>query len=225
MPLINPGQPAPNFNLRDAHGERHSLSDFRGRSLVIYFYPEDDTPLCTAQACQFRDHHGEFGKVGCSVIGISPDDGASHGAFIARHQLPFPLLVDETGKDGNPRISMMYGAWGDKNMYGNIVRAMLRTTYLIGPDGKVARRWDRVKTPGHAAKVLAAAKALHSGGLNSVVREAKPAKHPRTPSRAKPTAGRNAFAGVRTSKAKNTPVRAAGAKARAKTARRLGSPR
>ena len=191
-----PHQPRPartEFSLRDDHGERHSLSDFRGRGVVIYFYPEDDTPLCTAQACQFRDHQGEFSKVGCSIIGISPDDQTSHAAFIAKHHLPFPLLADETDRDGNPRVSTLYGAWGDKNMYGKIVRAMLRTTYLIGPDGRIARRWDRVKTPGHAAQVLAAAKAQHAGGLTGLIREAKPPKHPKKTTRAR-GAGRASYA-------------------------------
>lgn len=160
--LIPVGSPAPAFTLTDAKGKKHALSDFRGRPLVIYFYPEDDTPLCTKQACQFRDAHPDFSKLGCEVIGISPDDSAAHAAFASKYKLPFLLLVDDKLAGGEPKISTLYGAWGEKNMYGNIVRGMLRTTYLIGPDGKVARRWDRVKTPGHAAKVLAAVKELRA---------------------------------------------------------------
>lgn len=163
MPLIDPNTPAPNFTLRDAHGQKHSLSSFRGRAVVIYFYPEDDTPLCTNQACQFRDHHPDFSKIGCDIIGISPDDAASHAAFASKFALPFTLLADEPDAKGNPKVSTLYGAWGDKNMYGNIVRGMLRTTYLIAPDGVVAKVWSRVKTPGHAAAVLAAVKQLHTG--------------------------------------------------------------
>ncbi len=160
MPTIDAGSSAPAFILRDAHGTKHALADFKGQPVVLYFYPEDNTPLCTTQACQFRDSHPDFSKLNCQVIGISPDDAAAHAAFASKFKLPFLLLVDERLPNGEPKISTAYGAWGGKNMYGNIVRGMLRTTYLIGPDGKVAHRWDRVKTPGHAAKVLAAVKAL-----------------------------------------------------------------
>ncbi len=160
MPTIDVGSVAPAFTLRDASGTKHALADFKGRPVVLYFYPEDDTPLCTKQACQFRDSHPDFSKLGCEVIGISPDDAAAHAAFASKFKLPFLLLVDDKTTAGEPKTSTRYGAWGEKNMYGNIVRGMLRTTYLIGPDGKVARRWDRVKTPGHAAKVLAAVKEL-----------------------------------------------------------------
>ncbi len=184
------GSPAPAFTLRDSHGKRHSLSNFRNRAVVLYFYPEDDTPLCTAQACQFRDHHPDFSKLGCTVIGISPDDPHSHAAFAAKHALPFLLLADEPNATGDPKVSTLYGAWGDKNMYGNIVRSMLRTTYLIAPNGKVARRWDRVKTPGHAAKVLAAVKALHAGEDLTPLGKIKPLKQPSAKSR-KPAKKRN----------------------------------
>lgn len=160
MPTIDVGSPAPAFTLRDSEGKKHALADFRGRPVVLYFYPEDDTPLCTTQACQFRDSHPDFSKLNCQVIGISPNDAAAHAAFARKFKLPFLLLVDEKLPNGEPKISTAYGAWGDKNMYGNIVRSMLRTTYLIGPDGKVAHRWDRVKTPGHADKVLAAVREL-----------------------------------------------------------------
>jgi thioredoxin-dependent peroxiredoxin len=225
MPTINVGAPAPAFTLRDAHGERHSLSDFKGRSVVLYFYPEDDTPLCTAQACQFRDHHPDFTKIGCAVIGISPDDQHSHADFTTKHKLPFTLLVDEKNAAGEPKVSTLYGAWGDKNMYGNIVRAMLRTTYLIGPDGKVARRWDRVKTPGHAAQVLQIVKALHSGEGLSVLGEVKPLKKLSAKSakpakkRSRRQGGRAAYAGIASSKGKRTPSRSIKTQMNASTAR------
>lgn len=156
MPLIDPGQLAPDFTLRDAADRPVRLSDFAGRLVVLYFYPQDDTPLCTSQACQFRDHASGFAAAGAAVIGVSPDDPASHAAFARKHGLGFTLLADEPISRANPepRVCTLYGVWGDKNMYGNIVRGMLRTTYLIGPDRRVIRRWDRVKTPGHAAAVL-----------------------------------------------------------------------
>lgn len=158
MALIDPGQLAPDFTLRDAADRSVRLSDFGGRLVVLYFYPEDDTPVCTSQACQFRDHAADFAAAGAVVIGISPDDPASHAAFARKHRLGFTLLADEpiSRSNAEPRVCTLYGVWGDKNMYGNIVRGMLRTTYLIGPDRRVIRSWDRVKTPGHAGAVLAA---------------------------------------------------------------------
>lgn len=122
----------------------------------MFFYPEDDTPLCTKEACQFRDLAREFGELQASVVGVSPDDSASHARFAAKQRLGFPLLADVPGKDGVPKVSRAYGAFGEKNMYGKVVTAMLRTTVLITPDGTIARRWPRVKTPGHAEAVLAA---------------------------------------------------------------------
>lgn len=181
MPTIDVGSPAPAFTLRDSHGKKHALADFKGRPVVIYFYPEDDTPLCTTQACQFRDAHPDFSNLNCQVIGISPDDAAAHAAFAVKFKLPFLLLVDDKLPSGEPKISTLYGAWGDKNMYGNIVRSTLRTTYLIGPDGKVAHRWDRVKTPGHAAKVLAAVKQLLEPSTDSEPRSAGVSKKSSSP--------------------------------------------
>ncbi|MFN7021314.1 MAG: peroxiredoxin [Phycisphaerales bacterium] len=231
MSTIPVGAPAPNFSLRDATGRRVGLADFRGRSLVVYFYPEDDTPLCTAEACQFRDHHPDFVKVGCSVVGISPDDAESHAAFAAKHGLPFPLLVDEPDREGNPKVSLRYGAWGEKNMYGRFVRGMIRTTYLIGPDGKVARRWDRVKTPGHSAEVLKAAKALHSGEALTVLGQPKPiaklskkaAKPPAKRARAK--TGRQNYSGVASTKGKKTRARSTALQNKAASVRVRGKKR
>lgn len=158
MPLIEPDQLAPDFTLHSAADRPVKLSDFTGKLVVLYFYPEDDTPLCTSQACQFRDHSADLATAGAVVIGISPDDRASHAAFARKHKLGFTLLADEPISKANPepRVCTLYGVWADKNMYGNIVRGMLRTTYLIGPDRRVIRRWDRVKTPNHAAAVLKA---------------------------------------------------------------------
>jgi peroxiredoxin Q/BCP len=162
MPLFDAGTLAPDFSLKDQFGKSRSLKDYRGRIVVLYFYPEDDTPLCTGQACQFRDHHPDFSKIKAVVIGISPQGVASKRAFAEKHALPFILLADDQLGPKGPKVSVQYGAWGEKNMYGKIVRGMMRTTYLIDTTGRVVRRWDRVKTPGHAAAVLAAVKALHA---------------------------------------------------------------
>lgn len=164
MPVVEIGERAPAFALRDQSGAKRSLSEFRGRPVVIYFYPEDDTPLCTQQACGLRDVHAEIRKLGAAVIGISPDTVESHAAFAKKFRLPFTLLADVPDPTGTPRVSAAYGAWGEKNMYGKTVTAMLRTTYLIDEHGRVARRWDRVKTPGHAVRVLEAVRELGPEG-------------------------------------------------------------
>lgn len=158
------GASAPDFKLPDRRGRVHRLKDYRGRFIVLYFYPEDDTPLCTTQACQFRASHSDFEKLNAVVLGISPDDAASHAAFTAKFNLPFTLLADIKDDSGNPPVSTLYGAWGEKNMYGNLIRGMLRTTYLIDPAGVVVKRWDRVKTPRHGETVLAALRELATGG-------------------------------------------------------------
>lgn len=163
MPVIEIGDRAPAFTLRDQHNDNRSLAEFRGRPVVIYFYPEDDTPLCTKQACDLRDAHAEIVSLGAAVLGISPDTVDSHAAFAAKFRLPFTLLADVPDSDGTPRVCARYGAWGEKSMYGRTVVGMLRTTYLIDPRGRVARRWDRVKTPGHAQRVLQAVRELAGG--------------------------------------------------------------
>lgn len=161
MPLIEPGQPAPDFTLRDASGRRRSLSDFAGRAVVLYFYPKNDTAGCTAQACAFRDGFPDFRKARAAVLGVSPDRPESHRAFAARHDLPFTLLADPPAADGAaPTVCDFYGAWGPKSMYGRTFMGVIRTTYLIDAAGIVRRRWDRVRVPGHARQVLAAVRAL-----------------------------------------------------------------
>jgi peroxiredoxin Q/BCP len=154
--MIEPGEKAPAFALKDQSGKVRRLSEYRGSMVVMYFYPEDDTPLCTKQACQFRDVSGELKKLGAVVLGISPQDVESKQAFARKFDLSFAVLADDKVTAEGPAVSVAYGAWGEKNMYGRIVRSMRRTTYLIGADGKVIRRWDRVKTPGHGEKVLEA---------------------------------------------------------------------
>ncbi|HEX9817228.1 MAG TPA: peroxiredoxin, partial [Candidatus Thermoplasmatota archaeon] len=117
----------------------HRLSDYKGKTIVLYFYPKDDTSGCTKEACSFRDHHSSLVKKGAIVLGVSRDDAKSHQKFKAKYNLNFPLLVD----DGS--ISDAYGTWIEKNMYGRTYMGMARATFLIGPDGKIAKAWPKVK--------------------------------------------------------------------------------
>ncbi len=155
MPLIEVGKKAPAFTLKDQSGEAHKLSDYAGSPVVLYFYPKDDTSGCTVEACEFRDQQPQFGKVDAVVLGVSPDDETSHAKFVAKHDLNFTLLADVGSK-----VCEKYGVWQEKSMYGRKYMGVVRTTYLIGADGKVKKRWDKVKAPGHAEEVLAAVKAL-----------------------------------------------------------------
>ncbi len=164
MPRIEPGKKAPAFSLKDQHGTTHRLSDYAGKAVVLFFYPKDMTSGCTDEACQFRDLGRAFADAGAVVLGISILDEASKAKFAARNQLDYPLLADkalnETGKP-EPKVAGKYGVWVEKSMYGRKYMGIVRTTYLIGPDGKVVQRWDKVKVPGHAQAVLEAVKALH----------------------------------------------------------------
>ncbi|MGE0448284.1 MAG: thioredoxin-dependent thiol peroxidase [Vicinamibacterales bacterium] len=156
MPLIEPGKKAPAFALTDQRGQTHRLSDYIGRPVVLYFYPKDDTPGCTAEACAFRDNLPKFSSAGdTAVFGVSILDEKSKAKFAAKHSLTFPLLAD-----ADHAVAEKYGVWQERSMYGRTYMGVARTTYLIGPDGKVARRWDKVKVDGHAEEVLAAARAL-----------------------------------------------------------------
>lgn len=148
--LIDEGQTAPAFTLKDQFGQTHKLADCRGRWVVLYFYPRDHTPGCTTQACGFRDHYEPLRGLGAKVFGISPDDAKSHGRFADKYTLPFPLLVDPDNK-----VATKYGVWREKHMYGRKHMGIVRTTYLIGPSGKVARRWDKVRVAGHVEEVVA----------------------------------------------------------------------
>jgi peroxiredoxin Q/BCP len=145
------GQPAPEIALPDEHGTTHRLSDRRGSWTVVYFYPKDDTPGCTTEACQFRDLTAELGARGAETWGISPDDATSHGRFRAKFDLPFPLLSDE-----DHTVAAAYGAWQLRQQYGREFMGIVRSSFLIDPDGRVAMAWPRVKADGHAAEVLAA---------------------------------------------------------------------
>jgi len=153
--MINPGDPAPPFSLPATDGKTITLRSFRGKPVVLYFYPKDDTSGCTTEACEFRDHWRAVQDAGAVVLGISPDGVPSHEKFRAKYRLPFPLLADT-----DHAVAGAYGAWGEKSMYGRKYQGILRTTFLIGPDGRVAQVFQKVKPKGHAAQVLAALRQL-----------------------------------------------------------------
>jgi peroxiredoxin Q/BCP len=161
MPLIEPGRTAPAVTLPGRTGTRHTLREHRGRPVVLYFYPKDNTSGCTKEACAFRDLLPKFKRSKAVVFGVSPDSVESHARFAEKHGLNFTLLADVPArKGGTPKICDAYGVWQKKKMAGRTYMGVVRTTYLIGADGKVARRWDKVKVDGHAEEVLAAVKAL-----------------------------------------------------------------
>jgi peroxiredoxin Q/BCP len=155
MALIEPGKKAPLFSLPDQAGTIHSLADYAGQPVVIYFYPKDDTPSCTKESCQFQDNLPKFKKSKAAVFGMSMLDSKSKAKFAKKYDLTFPLLADE-----DKSVMEKYGVWQEKSMYGRKYMGVARTTYLIGPDGKVVKRWDGVKVDGHAEEVLAAVQAL-----------------------------------------------------------------
>jgi thioredoxin-dependent peroxiredoxin len=148
MPLIEAGHKAPAFTLKDQSGTPHGLSDYAGRPVVLYFYPKDDTPGCTQEACDFRDHLPRFRQSKAAVLGISILDEKSKAKFAAKYDVPFPLLAD-----ADHAVAEKYGVWQEKSRYGRKYMGIARTTFLIGPDGTVVRRWDNVKVPGHVVAV------------------------------------------------------------------------
>jgi len=152
---LDVGSKAPNFKLQRDDGDTVSLADFKGRKLVVYFYPRADTPGCTKEAIDFSKLRAAFAKAGADVIGVSADPVKAQDAFKKKHKLSIALLSDETHA-----MLEAYGVWGKKSMYGKTFMGINRVTYLIGPDGRVAQIWPKVKVDGHAAEVLAAAKAL-----------------------------------------------------------------
>ena len=149
--MLNPGDPAPSFKLSDQNQQTHSLSDYTGKWVVIYFYPKDDTPGCTKEACSFRDEKGKLEEMGAVVLGVSADDSKSHDAFANKFGLNFPLLAD-TEKS----MIGAYGSWGLKNIYGKEIEGILRKTFIVDPNGKVAKVWDKVNPEGHALEVAQA---------------------------------------------------------------------
>jgi peroxiredoxin Q/BCP len=152
---IEPGAKAPAFTLTADDGSKVRLADLAGSPVVLYFYPKDDTPGCTKEACAFRDLQGEMKKLGAKVLGVSPDDVDSHAAFRDKYRLNFPLLADK-----DHQLAEKYGAWREKNMYGKTSMGIQRSTYLIDAEGRVARVWKSVKVDGHDQHVLAAVKEL-----------------------------------------------------------------
>ena len=148
--MIEPGQKAPAFSLKDQDGTTHKLSDYAGRPVILYFYPKDDTPGCTAEACAFRDNLPRFQRSTAQVLGVSILDEQSKAKFAGKYRLNFPLLAD-----ADHAVAEKYGVWQEKSRYGRTYMGIARTTYLIDPTGKVARRWDNVKVDGHAEDVLA----------------------------------------------------------------------
>jgi thioredoxin-dependent peroxiredoxin len=155
MSLIDPGRKAPAFRLNDQSGAAHTLGDYDGRPVVLYFYPKDDTPGCTAESCAFQDNLPKFKSGKAAVLGVSILDEKSKAKFADKYGLKFPLLADASHE-----VAEKYGVWQEKSRYGRKYMGIVRTTYLIGPDGKVARRWDNVKVEGHAEEVLQAVKSL-----------------------------------------------------------------
>jgi len=155
MPLIEPGKKAPAFTLKDQDEKAHRLADYAGRPVILYFYPKDDTSGCTAEACAFRDALPKFKASKAVVFGVSILDEASKAKFANKYDLNFPLLAD-----ANHEVAEKYGVWQQKSLYGRSFMGLVRTTYLIGADGKVAKRWDKVKVDGHADAVLDAVKEL-----------------------------------------------------------------
>lgn len=140
---------APNFNLPDQTGKFHSLKEYLGKWLIVYFYPKDDTPGCTTEACNFRDASDEYKKLGVSIIGISKDNIKSHKKFAEKHKLNFPLLADEDGS-----AIKSYGAWGEKSMFGKKYMGILRNTYLINPKGEIQKEYKGVKPNLHNEEIL-----------------------------------------------------------------------
>jgi peroxiredoxin Q/BCP len=151
MALIEPGKKAPAFNLTDQQGRAHRLSAYAGRPVILFFYPKDDTPGCTQEACDFEAHLPALTSSQTVVLGVSILDEKSKARFAAKHGLTFPLLAD-----ADHAVSEKYGVWQEKSRYGRTYMGIVRTTYLIGRDGTVQQRWDKVKVDGHADEVAAA---------------------------------------------------------------------
>jgi peroxiredoxin Q/BCP len=155
MSLIDQGRKAPAFSLEDQDGHTHRLADYAGQPVVLYFYPKDDTPGCTKEACDFRDHLPRFKKSKAAVLGVSILDEKSKAKFARKYDLTFPLLAD-----ADHAVAEKYGVWQEKSRYGRKYMGVARTTYLIDREGKVARRWDNVTVDGHAEEVYAAVQTL-----------------------------------------------------------------
>ena len=149
--MPNIGDPAPNFQGQDQNAKVWQLADFKGKTLILYFYPKDDTPGCTKQACDLRDNYQSLLDKGLAVLGVSPDGADSHGRFVEKYDLPFPLLADE-----EKVILKAYGAWGMKQNYGRSYEGVLRTTFIIGPDARILKVFKRPDTKAHSHQILKA---------------------------------------------------------------------
>jgi peroxiredoxin Q/BCP len=149
MQMLNVGDPAPEITVQTDTGADFKLSDLKGQRVVLYFYPKADTPGCTVEACEFRDDVKKFAKKGAAVVGVSPDKPTAQAKFKEKYDLPFTLLADE-----DKAAAEAYGVWKEKNMYGRKVMGIERTTFVIGPDGKIEKIYGKVKAKGHAAAVL-----------------------------------------------------------------------
>lgn len=148
---VGVGDAAPDFSAADEQGKTHSLKDYKGRTVVLYFYPKDNTSGCTTESCGFRDSFAAYRTKKAVVLGVSPDSAKSHQNFKQKYELPFPLLVDE-GKT----LCQAYGVWKEKSMYGRKYMGVERSTFVIGPDGRIKAAWRKVSVPGHVDEVLQA---------------------------------------------------------------------
>ncbi|WP_226994146.1 thioredoxin-dependent thiol peroxidase [Myxococcus hansupus] len=190
------GDQAPAFQVPDQDGNTVTLARFAGRSVVLYFYPKDNTPGCTVEACDFRDEHSALEAAGAVVLGVSTDSTASHQKFAAKFNLPFPLLADV-----DHALSEAYGVWGEKSLYGRKFLGITRATFLIGPDGRVKQVWPKVKVIGHVAEVLAALKGGDSAGASG------------TPAAKKASAGKKVAAAKKAPAGKSAVAKSSGAQA------------
>lgn len=146
---LQAGDKAPAFKAKNENGETVSLADYKGKKLVLYFYPKDDTPGCTAEACDLRDNYKLFQKQGYEILGVSPDNEAKHQKFIAKHELPFSLLADTDNV-----VATAYGTWGEKSMYGKKYMGILRTTFVIDEKGKIEKVIEKVDTKKHTTQLI-----------------------------------------------------------------------
>ncbi|HAF47751.1 MAG TPA: thioredoxin-dependent thiol peroxidase [Anaerolineaceae bacterium] len=149
--VLSEGVKAPGFELLDSEGKLHKLSDYAGETIVVYFYPKDDTPGCTKEACSFRDSYADFKKAGVTIIGISPDKVESHKKFKEKYALPFTLLADP-----DHAVCEAFGVWGLKKSFGREYEGVFRTTFVIGPEGEIKRVFENVKPSDHSQEVLEA---------------------------------------------------------------------
>ena len=213
MPMPTEGAPAPDFTLPDQDGNAVHLAELRGRKVALYFYPKDDTPGCTIEACGFRDSHPSIRATGALVFGVSPDDAQSHQKFIGKFGLPFPLLSDVEHK-----VAEAYGAWGEKNNYGKKYMGILRSTFLIDEQGNLQKVWPKVSPQGHDQEVLAAIRGEPAPVKAAPAAAEKPAKRAVKKPAAKKSA-RKAAAPKRAAK----PAKKAAKKPAAKKSARAGA--